>query len=434
MRTSSVIRTVLLMVACCATAEAGPAFAQRTTCGDCKKAATEAGEIRKQLDDKQAELRQLQMEERINSANANNARQLRQDAVRRGDTDAAREHEQSIKDLQSDNSANREEQFKAQQEIRRLNEEIQDRGRDVEDCSQRCFETDPALPSGAGVKVDSTIPTTDDLEVRGASVPPLKLPPPCDDCKVDVETLRKEHQELERRAKEANATGELDRLRDFEAQRRKMRDLQRKADGCRKVCTPPTTSWLSNPKVIGGISGGAALIALTTLTGGDSVATPTPLASAPLQPAPPAPMPAPTPAPAPTPTPTPAPPPAPTPNLIDQLMGTYWIRSCVCELDQGGHDLFLRLCQQLRQLRFTRNGTTDSIRIDGEAPFMASDFILDANTRAIDGDARGAIGPVGATLHYAGEFAPPPAFIVNLLLTYTINGTNVRYRVSAAKQ
>lgn len=197
----------------------------------------------------------------------------------------------------------------------------------------------------------------------------------------------------------------------------------------------------TDPKVVGGIVGTALIPVLITAGGGDTTAPtgvsstpPTtsgpPVTTPPTTAVPPSTMPPSTPPPTTTP---PSTPPAPAPNLIDQLMGTYVIRSCVCELDQGGHDQFLRLCQQLRQLRFTRNGTTNSVRIDGESPFIASEFMLDANTRAIDGNARGSAGSVSALVRYAGEFAPPPAFVVNLSLTYTINGTDIRYRVSAAK-
>src|SRR5688572_27376768 len=119
-----------------------------TPCPDCGKAAADAAPIRKAIQEKEAELRQQQQEQGINDANLNNVRQLRQEAARAKDPAAVEQHEQSIRDLEADRSANRTEQFNTQQEIERLNQELETIGRNVDDCAKQCGAKDLTLPTG----------------------------------------------------------------------------------------------------------------------------------------------------------------------------------------------------------------------------------------------------------------------------------------------
>lgn len=416
------IRTVILACALAGIC-ASDAAAQPISCGDCKKAATEAAPIRNRIQSKHAELDRLRQERAANDVNLDNVRQLRQEASRRNDTTAVNEYEQSIEDLQADNRGNAEQQFKTQQDIQNLNEDLEKLGRDVDACSKRCFETDPGLPTGFVAPATAEVNSGEPPPTGGVRVPPLRVPP-CKDCP-ELPELQKEHEELQRRAKRvSDFGGRQDDLRDFEAQRRKVRELQRKVDDCDKTCQPkPTTSnqtFLKSPFAIGGIGGGVAAIALLA-GGGEPPAT----AATPLNPAaPPVNVAAPT---------SPQPPAQPAPDAIDLVMGLYLIQSCVCELDPGGHDPFLRLCQSARQVRLARTSQTTG-QIDGDTPLIRSDFILDANAQTLDGTAVGLVGSMSVALRYAGTFAPAPPRNLTLSLTYTINNTATRYRVTASKQ
>jgi hypothetical protein len=395
-------------------------------CPDCARAGADAAPIRDRIEARNEELQRLRQEQRINDANIRNLREMRLDAARRNDQAAAREYEQSIDDLQADNAASREQQFKTERDIRSLNQELEKIGRAVDECTKRCGMIRPDLPTGM---VDSAGPEAgadNTPDIRGVGVPPLRTPP-CDDCKDGVVTLENEHKELQRRADRANATRRSEDLRAFEEQRRKVRDLQREVDGCSKQCKPgttvPTTTSFKDPRVIGGIAGSAALVAL--LAGGRD--SPTSTAGAPVTPQqPPVTTVNPT-------SPAPAPQPAPAPDAIDSRMGMYVFQTCVCEFDPAGHDASIRLCQSVQQFRLSRTGA-NTARLDGSAPLFTSDVILDANSQTVDGSAIGVVEASSATLHYGGTFAAAGSPNLTLSLDYGISNATTRYRVTAVKQ
>lgn len=403
--------------------------AQPISCGDCKKAATEAAPIRNDIKNKEAEQQRLQQERRANDANLNNVRRLRLEAARSGDTAAVKEHDQSIDDLQADNQTNAEQQFKTQQDIQSLNEQLEKIGRDVDACSKRCFETDPNLPTGFVGTRTTEIGPGDGPPPDGVSAPPLRTPPPCDDCKDGVAELEREHQELERRAKLANDTKLEGYLRDFEAQRRKVRDLQRKVDGCNTQCTPlpdPKTTSFLNPRVIGGAAGGAVLVALLAGGGGgDGAVLATPIAN---QPPPQQPVPPPQP---------PQPPPPQPPPDQPTIAGTADCTACAPVDDPGRQNAAINLCPQL-------TGAFDiavaSITIRHRAPFV--DIVgaqYDAASGAFRGTARGTVAGipnVGITAEGTAN-----AQTGSIVFTYTMGtggelpgGRAITYRITLQKR
>jgi hypothetical protein len=222
---------------------------------------------------------ELQQEQRANHANLNSLRQLRLDAAARNDTAAVKEYEQSIEELLED--------------IRSLQEQLKKIG-------TTAAEIGPEPPA-----------------LDGVAAPPLRAPP-CADCKGSVDALQKEHLELQRRAERANATKAQDVLRDFEAQRRRVRDLQRQLDDCGKQCTlTETRSFWSSP-VIGAAAGGAVLAGLLARGGDDPTAVVPPIASPP----------------------TPTQPPAGPPTIA----GVHDCIQCAVLDDEGGNNALVRLC------------------------------------------------------------------------------------------
>lgn len=405
----------------------GEATAQPITCGDCKKAATEAAPVRGDIKNKEAEQQQLEQERRANDANLRNVRQLRLQAAGDGDTAAVREYDQSIDDLQADNKANAEQQFKTQQDIQSLNEKLEKIGRDVDACSKRCFDVDPTLPTGTFVDTGTTeIGPGSGPPPDGVVVPPLRTPPPCDNCKDDVAELEKEHQELQQRAARANKFKRQEDLREFEEQRQKVRELQRKVDDCNKQCTPlpdPKTTTFLNPRVIGGVAGGAAVVALLAAGGGDAPVLATPIANQ--QPLPP-----------PQPPPPQPPPPQPPPDQ-PTIAGTADCTRCEIVDDAGRQNVAINLCPQL-------TGAFDisvaSITIRHRAPFV--DIVgaqYDAASGAFRGTARGTVaGIANAGITAEGTANAQTGSIV---FTYTMGtggelpgGRPITYRITLQKR
>lgn len=219
------------------TAGTTPTVTPRAACPDCAKIAAEADRIRADIEARQAEVNRLQSEHGGNSANLENLKQLRLEAAQRGDQARVQEYEQRIGELQAANKSLRQQQFEAEQQIQDLNDALSALGRNVDACNSRCGGMSRELPTGTtGVANPGTGLGTR----RVVSVPPLRIDPGCKECEALADELRKEHQELQRRAERANNVG-VD-FEEFEEQRVKVQQLQDRLDGCSEKCKKPATT------------------------------------------------------------------------------------------------------------------------------------------------------------------------------------------------
>jgi hypothetical protein len=416
--------------------ETGPRAPVITNCPGCESAAEAVNAIRRQLDEVEKEYVANQAEDaRISDAfrAADEAYRL---AVRDGNAAAAAKHLKTLEAIkarrlkQIEDYSNIIKRFDAldAEEVRKLEDLIR--------CEDRCRPTGGTSGGGA-----SKPPGGSGQGTRHAICSDcILIPDRIKEVEAELETLRntidniqQQQQELED-AKEKAATpaqasalqGQLDTLnghheKAVKQEKEKLGELESlhkqmdECDGCQ------TGFRWTDPKVLAGFAGAGALVAIA---GGGDTAQP-PAITAPPPTAPPAvanPSPAPSPA-----------PPTPQPDPLDRLMGVYLVQSCVCELNPAGYDAILRVCESVRQLRFTRTGA-NTVRVEGDAPLLTSEFILDANAQTVDANAMGMAGPLSAALRYAGAFGQPPSPNLSLSLTYGINNSSTRYRIMAVKQ
>jgi hypothetical protein len=252
----------------------------QAACPDCTAHAQRIGDLQTTVRSHQAEVVRLQEAIGRNAANLNNLTQLRADAAARGDAGRVAELEGRIQNLQNSNRGHRAEQFKHNEEITALTEQIEAAERDLAACNSQCAAK--GLVPGTSLTGATGVSGTRAAPKREVAVDPLPPLPDCKECEPLVKELRTEHARLREMAERANQQQRDSDIEDAEEQRAKVEALKQALQKCRcgtttdsapvnttgaaPSSTPPSALSTPAPQTAGITPGGQPVVGSPSIT------------------------------------------------------------------------------------------------------------------------------------------------------------------------